>query len=125
MKNFVFLWSSLFLSLVILSYVITMCMFFSAWFLVMLIPSFFVIIKLIHKIGIEAKFLTQVQKIYLSGSIYRQGYAALFISIGCATFIMRNPYEQCIYATTFGIALFCFFMICLALRNYLNSFNSV
>ena len=125
MKRFVFLWGSLFLALVILSYTITMCMFFSAWFLILVIPSFFMVIKLIYKVGIEAKVLTQVQKSELSGSIYRQGYASFFISILCALIVTHHPYEQCIYATTFGIALFCFFGLCLALRNYLNSFNSL
>ena len=125
MKRFVFLWSSLFLALVVLSYAITMCMFFSVWFLLLVIPSIFVVIKLIKKVGEEAKVLTQAQKNELSGFVYRQGFMALFVSMWCGLFIMRHPYEQCIYATTFGIALFCFFGLCLALRNYLNSFNSL
>ena len=125
MKRFVFLWGSLLLALVIFSYTITMCMLFSVLFLVLVIPSFIVVIKLIHKVGIEAKILTQAQKSELSGSIYRQGCLALFVSIWCAYFITCHPYEQCIYAITFGIALFCFFGLCLALRNYLNSFNSL
>ena len=125
MKRFLFLWGSLLLSLVIFSYTITMCMFISAWFLLLAIPCFFVVIKLIHRVGIETKVLTQTQKNELSDSIYRQGYLALFISIWCAFIITRHPYEQCIYATTFGIALFCFFGLCLALRNHLNSSNNL
>ena len=126
MKRFVFLWSSLFLALVILSYAITMCFFFFAWFLFLLaISSFIVVIRLIKKIEIQAKILTQAQKSYLASSVYRQGWIAFFISIWCASFISRHPYEQCVYATTFGIALFCFFGLCLTLKNYLNSFNSL
>ena len=125
MKRFLFLWSSLLLGLVVFSYSIALSLFFSVWFLALIIPCIFVIIKLIHRIGIETKVLTQTQKSELSGSVYRQGYLALFASIWCACFITRHPYEQCIYATTFGIALFCFFGLCLALRNYLNSFNSL
>lgn len=125
MKRFVFLWSSLLLALVILSYAITMCIFFSAWFLLLVVPSAFLIIKLIYNIGIHAKILTQAQKNELSISVYRQGYISLFVSICCGVFIMQHPYEQCTYATTFGIALFCFFGLCFALRNYLNSFNSL
>ena len=125
MKRFVFLWSSLLLALVIFSYSITLCLFFSVWVLLLLIPCIFVIIKLIHKIGIQTKVLTQTQKNELSGSVYCQGYLALFVSIWCAYFITCHPYEQCIYAITFGIALFCFFGLCLALRNYLNSFNNL
>ena len=125
MKRFVFLWSSLLLALVILSYAITVCFFFSAWFFLLVIPSFFVVTKLIKRIGGEAKVLTQAQKSELSDSVSRQGYMALILSIWCGFFIMRHPYEQCIYATTFGIALLCFFCLCFALRNYLNSFNSL
>ena len=125
MKRFLFLWSSLLLSLVVFSYLIALSLFFSVWFLLLIIPCVFVIIKLIHKIGIETKVLTQTQKSELSGSVYRQGYLALFTSIWCAYFITCHPNEHCIYATTFGIALFCFFGLCLALRNYLNSFNSL
>ena len=125
MKRFLFLWSSLLLGLVVFSYSIALSLFFSVWFLALIIPCIFVIIKLIHRIGIETKVLTQTQKSELSGSVYHQGYLALFASILCACFITRHPYEQCIYATTFGIALFCFFGLCLALRNYLNSFNSL
>jgi hypothetical protein len=125
MKRFVFLWSSLFLTLVVLSYAITMCSFFSVWFLLLVALSSFVIIKLIHKIGLQVKVLTQAQKSNLSGVVYRQGCLAFIISIWCAFLVMHNPHEQSIYATTFGIALFCFFGICLALRNYLNSFNSL
>lgn len=125
MKRFLFLWGSILLGLVVFSYSITLCIFFSVWFLLLTVPSFFVIIRLVKKVGIQAKVLTQAQKSDLSGSVYRQGYLALFISIWCTYFVMRHPYEQCIYATTFGIALFCFFGLCLALRNYLNSFNSL
>lgn len=125
MKRFVFLWGSLFLDLVILSYAITLCIFFSVWFLLLAVPSFFMIIKLVKKVGAQAKVLTQAQKSYLSGSVYRQGYLAFLVSIWCALFITRHPYEHCVYATTFGIAMFCFFGLCLALRNYLNSFNSL
>lgn len=125
MKRFLFLWSSLLLGLVVFSYSIALSLFFSVWFLALIIPCIFVILKLIHRIGIETKVLTQTQKSELSGFVYRQGYLALFASIWCACFITRHPYEQCIYATTFGIALFCFFGLCLALRNYLNSFNSL
>ena len=125
MKRFIFLWGSVLLALVILSYAITMCMFFSAWFLLLVVPSVFLVIKLIYNVGIQAKVLTQTQKSELSGSVYRQGYMSLFISMWCGLFIMRHPYEECIYATTFGIALFCFFGLCFALRNYLNSFNSL
>ena len=125
MKRFVFLWGSLFLALVILSYAITLCIFFSVWFLLLIVPSFFMIIRLVKKVGIQAKVLTQSQKSDLSGFVYHQGYVSFFISVWCALFITRHPYEQCIYATTFGIALFCFFGLCLALRNYLNSFNSL
>ena len=125
MKRFLFLWSSLLLGLVVFSYSIALSLFFSVWFLLLLVPSFFMIIKLVKKVGIQAKVLTQAQKSYLSSSVFRQGYLALFASIWCACFITRHPYEQCIYATTFGITLFCFFGLCLALRNYLNSFNSL
>jgi len=125
MKRFLFLWSSLLLSLVVFSYSITLCFFFSVWFLLLVVPSFFMIIKLVKEVGMQAKVLTQAQKSDLSGSVYCQGYLALFVSIWCAYFIKQHPYEQCIYATTFGIALFCFFGLCLALRNYLNSFNSL
>ena len=125
MKRFIFLWGSLLLSLVILSYAITMCFFFSAWFFLLVVLSFFIVIRLIYNVGIQAKVLTQAQKNYLSGSVYRQGWLALFISIWCGFIILQNPYEQCIYATAFGIAFFCFYGLCLALENYLNSFNSL
>ena len=125
MKRFVFLWSSLLLALVILSYTITMCIFFSAWFLLLAIPSFFMVVKLIKRVGEQVKVLTQVQKSELSISVYRQGYMALFISIWCGFIISRHPYEHCIYATTFGLSLLCFFILCVALKNHLNSFNSL
>ncbi len=124
MKRFIFLWSSLLLALVILSYTITMCIFFSVWFLLLVIPSFLMVIKLIYKIGLQTKVLTQNQKLHLSNSVYYQGYLSLFTSIWCTFIIMHHPNEHCIYATTFGIALFFFFSRCFALRNYLNSFNS-
>ena len=125
MKKFTLLWSSLLLSVIVLSYTISTSIFLSVWFLVLVIPCFFVIVKLIREIGIQAKILTQAQKNHLSSSVYCQGYTSLFISICCASFIMRHHNEQCLYATTFGIALFCFFGLCLALRDYLNSFNSL
>lgn len=125
MKRFLFLWSSLLLGLVVFSYSITLCIFFSAWFLLLVIPYIFVITKLIYKIGLQTRALTQVQKCELSNSVYRQGCLSLFVSIWCAFYISSHPYEQCIYATTFGIALFCFFGLCFTLRNYLNSFNSL
>ena len=125
MRKFVLLWSSLFLTLVVLSYTITMSIFFSAWFLLLFFPSLLMIINLIHKIGAKAKVFTQAQKSYLSDVVYRQGYIAFFMSIFCALYVMRHHYEQCIYAITLGIALFCFFGLCIALRNYLNSFNSL
>jgi len=125
MKRFVFLWGSLFFTLVFFSYSITMCLLFSAWFLLFIIPSFFVIIKLIQNIGIQAKVLTQIQKSNLSKSVYRQGCLSFLISVWCAFFVSHHPYEHCIYAATFGVALFCFSMLCFALRSHLNSFNSL
>jgi len=125
MKRFVFLWGSLLLTLVFFSYSITMYLFFSAWFLLLLISSFFVIIKLIHNIRTQTRVLTQVQKSDLSKSAYRQGCISFFIAVWCAFFVSHHPYEHCIYATTFGVALFCFSMLCFGLRSHLNSFNSL
>ena len=125
MKRFVFLWSSLLLALVILSYVITIGTFFSIWFFLLTIPSFFMVVKLIKKIGKQVIVLTRAQKSELSSSVYCQGYMALFVSLWCGFIISRHPYEHCIYATTFGVSLLCFFILCIALRNYLNSFSSL
>lgn len=125
MKRFVYLWSYLLLALVIGSYAVTMCMFFSAWFSLLAVLSFLIAIKLIYKIGMQLKVLTQYQKSYLSTSVYRQGIISLLVSLWCVHYIMAHSYEQCIYSNTFGIAMFCFFVLCFALRNQLNSFDSV
>lgn len=125
MKRFVFLWSSLLFSMVGCAYIFTISMFFSWWFVLLAVPCAVLIVVLIHKIGLQARVLTQAQKSYLANSMQRQGYSAFFTAILCALIIERNPFEQCVYATTFGIALFSIFMLCFALRNYLNSFDSL
>ena len=77
------------------------------------------VVKLIRKVGEQVKILTQAQKGELSISVYRQGYMALFVSIWCGFIISRHPYERCIYATTFGLSLLCFFILCVALKKKL------